>query len=133
MAKIFPAGTRTVRNLEPRFYYFLVVKPATRLLSNLPLKEYFIYKYKVPISARRGESEIRSHFSGENIEKILALNETEYSTGKFNHPKYTNQDEVPISFPYKDLLIYEQNNIGKVEIKNKIPSVGGKAPLNLAE
>jgi hypothetical protein len=133
MAKIFPAGTRTVRNLEPRFTYFLVVKTATRILTDLPLKEYFIYKYKVPVSERRGKNEITTHFSGENIESIIAINDTEYSTGKFSHPRYTNQNETPLSFPYKDLLVYDQENIGKVEIKRRIPSVGGSAPLNLAE
>jgi hypothetical protein len=101
MAKIFPAGTRTVRNLEPRFTYFLVVKTATRILTDLPLKEYFIYKYKVPVSERRGKNEITTHFSGENIESIIAINDTEYSTGKFSHPRYTNQTKHLYHFHIK--------------------------------
>lgn len=133
MAKIFPAGLRTVRNLEPLFSYFLVTKKATRILSDLPLREYFVYKYKVPVSEKRGKSDISSHFSTETLDSIMPLNDTDYSVGLFQHPKYTNQDEVPLSFPYRDLPIYEQKEIGKIEIINRIPSLGGVPPLKLAK
>ena len=133
MSDIFPAGTRTIRNLEPRYSYFLVVKPATRLLSDLPLSEYFIFKYKVSVSEKRGISDIKGHFPGESIDTIKALNDTEYSTGKFEHPRYKNQVQIPLSFPYKSLMVYEQVNIGKIQIQGFIPSIGGSAPLNLAE
>lgn len=133
MAKIFPAGLRTVRNLEPLFSYFLVVKKATRILSPLPLREYFIYKYIVPVSEKRGKSDITNHFSTESLDLIVPLNDTDYSIGKFQHPKYTNQDETPLSFPYKDLPIYTQKEIGKIEIIDRMPALGSVPPLKLPE
>lgn len=131
MALIFPADTNKLRNLEERFSYFVVIKSATRLLTNLPLKEYFIYKYIVPVTEKRGKNEILQHFEGDFIDKIYPINDTEYSTGKFSHPRYTTRSDVNLSIPYKEIPIYTQTNICKVEIKGSMPSMGSNPPSNI--
>ena len=126
MSLIFPAGIEKVRNLTERFRYFMVVKPATRLLSNLPLIEYFIYKFIVPVSEDRGISDITKHYINEEITEIKALNDIEYNTGNFSHPRYTNQDESALKIPFISLHTYTQKDISNIEIKGSIPKISRK-------
>ena len=50
MAYKFPAGTKSIRNLTPKFNYFLVVKEDS-IADDIPQKEYFVYRFKVALSA----------------------------------------------------------------------------------
>jgi len=62
MAKfLYPAGTNTLRNLEPRFYYFLVVKPDS-LVDDIPQKEYFVYRFKNSVTSKNGINSLKRYF-----------------------------------------------------------------------
>lgn len=127
MAKNFPAGTTTIRNLTPRFSYFLVVKPDS-LVDDIPQKEYFVYRFKVPVSGKDGVKNLKKYFSGVTLEVCRALDDVEYSTGTFSHPEYLNQNKKPLTFQLKEIPIYFQSTIGIIDLE-KDPYQYGSKPI----
>lgn len=126
MAKfLYPAGTNTLRNLEPRFYYFLVVKPDS-LVDDIPQKEYFVYRFKNSVTSKNGINSLKRYFSPVNLIECRQLNDTEYATGVFDHPEYTNQDREPLQFNLRDLPIYKQVKVGTIDLNKDLYTLGSK-------
>jgi hypothetical protein len=127
MAEIYPAGTTTIRNLTPRYKYFLVVKPDT-LVDDIPQKEYFGYRYKVTVSSDAGIKSLSDYFVGENLIECRELSDIEYATGNFQHPDYNNSNMKPLTFKLRDIPIYLQSQIGVIDL-NKDPYQYGSKPI----
>lgn len=127
MLSKFPAGTTTIRNLTPKFSYFLVVKPDP-LQDDIPQKEYFIYRFKVPVSSNDGIKYLKNYFRGVTLEQCKALSDIEYAAGKFEHPFYLNQNKKPLSFKLKEIPIYFQDKIGTIDLQ-KDPYQYGSNPI----
>lgn len=127
MSEIYPAGTSTIRSLTPRFFYFLVVKPDS-LVDDIPQKEYFIYRFKVSVSAADGIASLRNYFAGVNITECRQLEDAEYATGNFQHPDYTNSNLKPLTFKLRDIPIYSQSTIGIINL-SKDPYQYGSKPI----
>lgn len=127
MAEIYPAGTTTIRNLTPRYKYFLVVKPDA-LVDDIPQKEYFVYRYKVTVSAAAGIKSLSDYFTGVNLIECKELSDVEYATGNFQHPDYTNSNLSPLTFKLRDIPIYLQSQIGIIDL-NKDPYQYGSKPV----
>jgi hypothetical protein len=102
MSTLYPAGTTTIRNLTPRFYYFLVVKPDS-LVDDIPQKEYFVYRFKVSTSSKDGINSLKKYFNGVTLIECRALSDVEYATGNFYHPDYKNQNKQPLTFKLKEI------------------------------
>jgi hypothetical protein len=127
MAEIFPAGTRTLRNLTPKFNYFLVVKP-DGLADDIPQKEYFVYRFKVAVSPKDGISSLTKYFTGVTLIECRNLSDTEYATGDFSHPDYLNQNKKPLTFKLRDIPIYFQSNVRVINLE-KDPYQYGSKPI----
>jgi hypothetical protein len=127
MAQIFPAGTNSIRNLTPRFYYFLVVKP-DGLVDDIPQKEYFVYRFKVPVSDKDGIKELKKYFSGTQLIVCRSLSDIEYATGNFVHPDYINQNKSPLTFKLREIPIYIQSQIRVINLE-KDPYQYGSKPI----
>jgi hypothetical protein len=127
MAEVYPAGTTTIRNLTPRYYYFLVVKPDS-LVDDIPQKEYFVYRYKVSVSSSDGIASLKNYFTGEDLIECRSLSDVEYATGIFQHPDYTNSNMSPLTFKLRDIPIYLQSTIGTIDL-NKDPYQYGSKPI----
>lgn len=127
MAKNFPAGTTTIRNLQPKFSYFLVVKTDS-FKDNFAQKEYFVYRFIVPVADSVGIKNLKIYFSGETLDVCKALDDVEYSTGTFSHPYYLNQNKQPITFKLKEIPIYLQNKVGVIDLE-KDPYQYGSKPI----
>jgi hypothetical protein len=127
MPKFFPAGTTTIRNLTPRFSYFLVVKPDA-LVDDIPQKEYFVYRFKVPVSDKDGIKNLKNYFSDVTLETCKALGDVEYSTGTFSHPAYLNQNRKALTFQLKEIPIYFQSTVGVIDLE-KDPYQYGSKPI----
>jgi hypothetical protein len=127
MAEVYPAGTTTIRNLTPRYNYFLVVKHDS-LVDDIPQKEYFVYRYKVSVSSRDGITSLKNHFVGIDLIECRALSDVEYATGNFQHPDYTNSNMAPLTFKLRDIPIYLQSTIGIIDL-NKDPYQYGSKPI----
>ncbi len=127
MAEIYPAGTTTIRNLTPRYKYFLVVKPDA-LVDDIPQKEYFVYRYKVTVSSSDGIKSLTDYFVGVNLIECKELSDIEYATGNFQHPDYTNSNMSPLTFKLRDIPIYIQTQIGVIDL-NKDPYQYGSKPI----
>lgn len=125
MAKLFPAGTTTIRNLKERFSYFLVVKP-DGLADDIPQKEYFVYRFKVPVSSNDGISSLKKYFSPVELIQCLGLNDIEYATGDFLHPDYINQKKSPLKMKYKEIPIYLQKTIRVIDLNKDLYQMGSK-------
>ena len=125
MAEIFPAGTRTLRNLTPRFNYFLVVKP-DGLVDDIPQKEYFVYRFKVSVAAKDGIKSLKDYFSGITLIECRNLSDTEYATGNFSHPDYINQNKQPLTFRLREIPIYFQTNVRTIDLQKDIYQYGSK-------
>lgn len=123
MAIQYPAGTTTIRNLENKYYYFLVVRPDD-LIDDIPQKEYFVYRYKVPASASTGIKNLRKYFSTIQLTTCIQLSDNEYATGKFQHPTYTNQKNLPLEINYREIPIYKQSTPGKIDLNKDVYSLG---------
>lgn len=125
MAPKYPAGTTTIRNLTPKYSYFLVVKPDP-LQDDIPQKEYFVYRYKVAVSAKDGIKYLKDYFKGVTLEVCKQLTDIEYATGNFEHPFYLNQNKKPLKFKLKEIGIYIQSNIGKIDLNKDLYQYGSK-------
>ena len=125
MAEIYPAGTTTIRNLQETFIYFLVVKPDS-LADDIPQKEYFCYRFIVPVTSKAGIKALKTYFSGITLDECRALEDTEYSSGTFSHPMYTNSRNLALQFPLKDIPIYIQQNIRTIDLEKDKYQMGSK-------
>ena len=123
-ANLYPSGTTTIRNLTPRYTYFLVVRNTPKSLTDLPLIDYFIYQYIVSVSADRGISDLTT--SG--TISVVALSDLVYSSGSFIHPKYTNQTDSSLQIPYIEILIRQQTTIGVVDTTGSPPTTSTVIP-----
>ena len=110
----YPAGTNTLRNLEEKYIYFLVVKFES-LVTDVPQKEYFVYRFIVPVNAKRGKKELLNYLSGTKIEECKAISDIEYASGTFSHPEYKNGKNEPLTFPIKEIPIYIQTKINRID------------------
>lgn len=122
---LYPAGTNTLRNLEPRFYYFLVVKPDS-LVDDIPQKEYFVYRFKNSVTSKNGITSLKKYFSPVDLIECRQLNDTEYATGVFDHPEYINQNREPLQFNLRDLPIYKQAKVGTIDLNKDLYTYGSK-------
>ena len=104
---LYPAGTTTLRNLTPKYNYFLVVKPSS-ITTDIPEIEYFVYHFIVSVSASDGINSLTNYFSGINLITCEALSDIQYATGNFQHPHYLNQKNTPLTFKMKEIPIYFQ-------------------------
>lgn len=123
--RILPAGTRTVRSREETFSYFLVAKPEA-LVSDIKTKEYFVYRFIVPVSSRDGIKQMKSYFSGITLDKCQALTDVEYATGNYQSEKYQDSNMNPLTFKLKEIPIYFQKNIRVIDLSKDIYSYGSK-------
>lgn len=127
MAEIFPAGTTTIRNLAPKFNYFLVVKP-DGLVDDIPQKEYFVYRFKVAVTPKDGVKALKDYFKGITLIECRNLSDIEYATGIFSHPDYINQNKSPLTFKLKEIPIYFQSNVRVIDLE-KDPYQYGSKPI----
>lgn len=130
MADIFPAGTESIRNLTPKFNYFLVVK-GDSIADDIPQKEYFVYRFKVALSAKDGISELKKYFKfilNSQVFTCRELSDIEYATGDFYHPDYKNHKKEPIAFKLREIPIYMQSVIRVIDF-NKDPYQYGSKPI----
>jgi len=123
----FPAGTTSIRNLTPKFIYFLVVKPDS-LADDIPQIEYFVYRFKVAVSAKDGVKYLKNYFKGTTLQVCRAVDDVEYSTGKFTHPYYLNQNKTSLTFQLKEIPIYIQSKTGVIDLE-KDPYQYGSVPV----
>lgn len=123
MINNFPAGTKTIRNREKRYYYFLVVKPDD-IVDDIPQKEYFVYRFKVSLSEKNGIKDLKKAFSPTVLITCIALTDIQYATGNFEHPRYTNQNRTPLTVKYKEIPIYLQTDIRKIDINKDVYQMG---------
>ena len=122
---ILPAGTRTVRSREETFSYFLITKPEA-LVSDIRTKEYFVYRFIVPVSSKDGIKQIKSYFSETTLDKWQALTDVEYATGTYQSEKYQNSKLSPLAFKIKEIPIYFQKNIRVIDLAKDLYYYGSK-------
>ncbi len=130
MANNFPAGTNSIRNLAPKFSYFLVVK-SDSLVDDIPQKEYFVYRFKVAVTSGDGIKSLKKYFKDNGnptIYQCRALNDLEYATGTFVHPDYLNGNKKPLSFKLREIPIYLQSQIRIINLE-KDPYQYGSNPI----
>ncbi len=130
MAEIYPAGTESIRNLTPTFNYFLVVK-GDSLVDDIPQKEYFVYRFKVPVNKNDGISQLRNYFKSIDLSVVYEcreLSDIEYTTGNFFHPDYTNSTKQPLRFKMREIPIYLQSQIRVIDLE-KDPYQYGSKPI----
>lgn len=131
MAEIYPAGTTTIRNLESRFNYFLVVKPDS-LADDIPQKEYFVYKFKVSVTSREGIRSLKSYFAPVELIECRELSDLAYSTEDFSHPDYINQNKEPLKIKMYEIPIYFQSQIQIIDLNKDPYTFGSKPPIKVA-
>lgn len=130
MAEIYPAGTESIRNLTPTFNYFLVVK-GDSLVDDIPQKEYFVYRFKVPINKKDGISQLNNYFKSTDpsiVYECRELSDIEYATGNFFHPDYKNSMKQPLRFKMREIPIYLQSQIRVIDLE-KDPYQYGSKPI----
>jgi hypothetical protein len=129
MAEIFPAGTTTIRNLAPKFNYFLVVKP-DGLVDDIPQKEYFVYRFKVAVTPKDGIKSLKDYFKGVTLIECRNLSDIEYATGNFSHPDYINQNKSPLTFKLREIPIYFQSSVRVIDLEKDPYQYGSKPIIN---
>jgi hypothetical protein len=130
MAEIYPAGTQSIRNLTPTFNYFLVVK-SDSLADNIPQKEYFVYRFKVPVNKNDGILQLKNYFKklgNPTIYLCKELSDLEYATGDFYHPDYLNSNKKPLRIKLREIPIYYQTKIRNIDLE-KDPYTYGSKPI----
>ena len=130
MAEIYPAGTESIRNLTPTFNYFLVVK-GDSLVDDIPQKEYFVYRFKVPVNKKDGVSQLKKYFKFVDtsiVYECRELTDLEYATGDFYHPDYKNSVKQPLKFKMREIPIYIQSVIRVIDLE-KDPYQYGSKPI----
>jgi hypothetical protein len=125
MAADYPAGTNTIRNLEEKFIYFLVVK-FEDLTIDVPQKEYFVYRFIVPVTSKRGKKELKKYLEGSKIEECREISDIEYASGLFDHPEYKTSEKTPLQFPLKNIPIYIQSKINRIDFQKDEYKMGSK-------
>jgi hypothetical protein len=130
MAEIYPAGTESIRNLTPTFNYFLVVK-GDSLVDDIPQKEYFVYRFKVPVNKKDGVSQLKKYFKFVDtsiVYECRELTDLEYATGDFYHPDYKNSVKQPLKFKMREIPIYIQSVVRVIDLE-KDPYQYGSKPI----
>lgn len=130
MPKLYPAGTESIRNLSPTFNYFLVVK-GDSLVDDIPQKEYFVYRFKVPVNKKDGISQLKKYFKFVESSKVYEcreLSDLEYATGDFYHPDYKNSNKQDLRFKMREIPIYIQSQIRVIDLE-KDPYQYGSKPI----
>jgi hypothetical protein len=130
MAEIYPAGTESIRNLTPTFNYFLVVK-GDSIADDIPQKEYFVYRFKVPVNKNDGISQLKKYFkfvTTSLVYECRELSDLEYATGDFYHPDYTNSSKQQLRFKMREIPIYIQSQIRVIDLE-KDPYQYGSKPI----
>lgn len=130
MAEIYPAGTESIRNLTPTFNYFLVIK-GDSLVDDIPQKEYFVYRFKVPVNKKDGISQLNNYFKSTDpsiVYECRELSDIEYATGNFFHPDYKNSMKHPLRFKMREIPIYLQSQIRVIDLE-KDPYQYGSKPI----
>jgi hypothetical protein len=130
MAEIYPAGTESIRNLTPTFNYFLVIK-GDSLVDDIPQKEYFVYRFKVPVNKKDGISQLNNYFKSTDLSIVYEcreLSDIEYATGNFFHPDYKNSMKQPLRFKMREIPIYLQSQIRVIDLE-KDPYQYGSKPI----
>ena len=122
---VLPARATTIRNTEPTFSYFLVVKPEA-LVSDIRTKEYFVYRFIVPVSSKDGIKQFKEYFKGTTINRCEALTDVEYATGTYKSEKYQDSNMNPLEFKLKEIPIYFQKKIRVIDLANDLYSYGSK-------
>ncbi|NBU97738.1 MAG: hypothetical protein EBS19_05890 [Spirochaetia bacterium] len=128
MAEIYPAGTESIRNLTPTFNYFLVVKDDS-MAYNIPQKEYFVYRFEVPVNKKDGISQLNEYFkfvASSLVYECRELSDLEYATGDFYHPDYTNSSKQPLRFKMREIPIYIQSQIRVIDLEKDLYQYGSK-------
>lgn len=130
MAEIYPPGTQSIRNLNQTFNYFLVVK-GDSLVDDIPQKEYFVYRFKVPVNKKDGTSQLKKYFKfvdSSVVYECRELSDLEYATGDFYHPDYKNSNKQPLRFKMREIPIYIQSEIRVIDLE-KDPYQYGSKPI----
>lgn len=130
MAESYPAGTESIRNLTPTFNYFLVVK-GDSIIDDIPQKEYFVYRFKVPVNKKDGISQLKKYFKFVDTSVVYEcreLTDLEYATGDFYHPDYKNSNRQPLRFKMREIPIYIQSQIRIIDLE-KDPYQYGSKPI----
>ncbi len=126
----FPAGTNSIRNLTPKFSYFLVVK-SDSIADDIPQKEYFVYRFKVAVTSGEGIKSLKKYFKDNGnptIYQCQAIADLEYATGNFTHPDYQNGNKRPLSFKLREIPIYLQSKVRVIDLE-KDPYQYGSEPI----
>jgi hypothetical protein len=92
---------------------------------------YFVYRFKVALSAKDGISDLKKYFKSILNSEVFTcneLNDIEYATGIFYHPYYKNGKKEPLSFRLKEIPIYMQSEIRVIDF-NKDPYQYGSKPI----
>ena len=129
MAEIYPAGTESIRNLTPTFNYFVV--KGDSLVDDIPQKEYFVYRFKVPVNKKDGVSQLKKYFKFVDtsiVYECRELTDLEYATGDFYHPDYKNSVKQPLKFKMSEIPIYIQSEIRVIDLE-KDPYQYGSKPI----
>lgn len=121
----YPAGTTSIRNLTPRYNYFLVVKPDS-IADDIPQIEYFVYRFISPISSKDGISSLRDYFSGIELIVCREIDDIEYATGNFEHPKYTQKNRRSLTFKLREIPIYIQSEFRRIDLNKDLYQYGSK-------
>jgi len=119
----YPAGTTKIKNLTKRYNYFLVIKYNNH--DNLQI-EYFVYRFKVPVSIKEGVDLLKKYFKETNLIECRALEDDEYATGFFKHPRYLNQGKESLIFKLREIPIYFQSEIRIIDLKKDLFRYGSK-------
>ena len=130
MAEIYPAATESIRNLTRTFNYFIVVK-GDSVVDDIPQKEYFVYRFKVPINKKDGISQLNNYFKSTDpsiVYECRELSDIEYATGNFFHPDYKNSMKQPLRFKMREIPIYLQSQIRVIDLE-KDPYQYGSKPI----
>ena len=130
MAEIYPAGTESIRNLTPTFNYFLVIK-GDSLVDDIPQKEYFVYRFKVPVNKKDGISQLNNYFKSTDpsiVYECRELSDIEYATGNFFHTDYKNSMKQTLRFKMIEITIYLQSQIRVIDLE-KDPYQYGSKPI----
>lgn len=125
MSTIYSAGTRTIRNLTPTYNYFLVVKPDS-LVDDIPQIEYFVYRFKVSVSAKDGIKSLKAYFKGISLMTCRELSDIEYATGNFEHPHYIQQNRNHLTFKLNEIPIYFQSSNRVIDLNKDRYKYGSK-------
>jgi len=134
MRKNYPAETQSIRNLKDTFSYFLVVKE-TPSHSDIPHKEYFVYRFIVPVSDTDGINQLIKYFKNNNLGEVLlcrSVSDNEYATGDFSHPTYKNSNRSPLKIKMRDIPIYMQKKIRVIDLNKDLYQYGSK-PIFLSK